>query len=188
MLDIHTMDYGSISAGPGYRVELFTQGCDANCPGCFSRETHAFDAGTLMTIDQIMEAISQWTDKEENRPYLTVCGGEPLAQVEGVIELCEAFKEKYGRLSHIIVYTGYELDEAKELPEWRRLRKTIDGLVVGRFIKKQRFKMTGRKFIGSSNQRYVDLRSGKDLIYAAEAANWVAEDKKLWPTLGISST
>lgn len=48
-------------------------GCPLRCQYCDT--AYAFQGGEWMTIDQIIKAVSQY-----NTPYVTVTGGEPLAQ------------------------------------------------------------------------------------------------------------
>ena len=51
----------SIVDGPGIRMVVFAQGCKHRCPGCHNPETHAFDGGTLVTVESIIEQAKKST-------------------------------------------------------------------------------------------------------------------------------
>ena len=50
-----------ISNGPGVRVSVFMQGCTFNCKNCFNKETHDFNGGFLMDVDEVIEALYELT-------------------------------------------------------------------------------------------------------------------------------
>lgn len=146
----------SIVDGPGIRYVVFAQGCKHNCPGCHNPNTHAFDGGNLVEIDTIINEIN-------GNPLLdgiTLSGGEPFEQAEGLAELAQRVKQKG---LHVITYTGYTYEEITEgfklRPEWERLIANTDILVDGPFdIHKKSMTL---KFRGSENQRIIDVASTK---------------------------
>ena len=61
-------------------------GCPLRCQYCDT--TYSFSGGTLYEMDQILEEVARW-----KTPYVTVTGGEPLAQpvcIELLRALCDA--------------------------------------------------------------------------------------------------
>ena len=61
-------------------------GCPLRCQYCDT--TYSFSGGTLLSLDQILEDVAQY-----KTPYVTVTGGEPLAQPvchEMMADLCDA--------------------------------------------------------------------------------------------------
>lgn len=80
---------------------------------------------------------------------VSVLGGEPFEQAEGVAEFCEQVKS--GGLS-VMVYSGYTLAELKKKsePAVSRLLAATDLLVDGRYQKEH--PETRRRWLGSSNQ------------------------------------
>ena len=70
--------YESLVNGPGIRRVYFAQGCRHNCDGCFNPETHDFNGGELMDMNELInDAISN--------PIIngiTFSGGDPLEQAE----------------------------------------------------------------------------------------------------------
>ena len=64
----------SIVDGPGLRFTVFTQGCRHNCPGCHNPETHCFDGGQEVSVEQLLEQMLE-------NPLtlgLTLSGGDPM--------------------------------------------------------------------------------------------------------------
>ena len=47
----------SIVDGPGLRYVVFTQGCPHGCEGCHNPETHDFNGGKIVSIDEIVDDI-----------------------------------------------------------------------------------------------------------------------------------
>jgi len=142
----------SIVDGPGIRFVVFTQGCKHHCPGCHNPQTHSFDGGTEMEISEILQQIKQ-------NPLLdgvTFSGGDPFEQGEA----CAALAKEVRALGlHVITYTGYRyealLANQDSLPGWRELLNHSHWLVDGRF--EQKLKSPYFRFVGSANQRIIDL-------------------------------
>ena len=64
----------SIVDGPGIRLVVFTQGCRHHCPGCHNPETHSFQGGQLVSIDEILDMIK----KNPLLDGITFSGGDPF--------------------------------------------------------------------------------------------------------------
>ena len=84
--ELSTVDY------PGHLASvLYLCGCPYRCPYCQNSELLDKKNCQEVESDKIVEKIL------ENRPLVTgVCitGGEPLQQLEGVIEICKALKKE----------------------------------------------------------------------------------------------
>lgn len=104
---IHDIITGSLVNGPGERFVIWTQGCKLNCPGCFNPETHAVSGvGQELDEQQIIALIPKGCRA------ITVSGGEPFDQAEGLSRLLQlAKKEGY----EVLVYTGYTLEELQNM-------------------------------------------------------------------------
>ena len=139
--------------GPGIRMTIFTQGCHHNCPGCQNPQTHDFNGGHFIEIDEILEMI------EEN-PLLdgiTFSGGDPMDQAAALIPLAREIKE---RGMNLVIFTGYTYERLMELaperPEMFELLTFADILIDGPFIMAK--KSLEIKFRGSTNQRIIDVQ------------------------------
>lgn len=90
---IHSLQSFGTVDGPGVRYVVFLQGCPMRCKYCHNPDTWATNAGTLTDSDYIIEQY------ERNKGFyngggITVTGGEPLLQIDFVIELFEKAKAK----------------------------------------------------------------------------------------------
>ena len=152
-LRIAVIEPESFVDGPGIRMTIFTQGCHHNCPGCQNPQTHDFNGGHFIAIDEILEMI------EEN-PLLdgiTFSGGDPMDQAAALIPLAREIKE---RGMNLVIFTGYTyerlMDLAHERPEMFELLTFADILIDGPFIMAK--KSLDIKFRGSTNQRIIDVQ------------------------------
>lgn len=178
MIPINTINYCSISAGPGIRTEVFVQGCPHNCPGCFSTDTHDMNGGTLMSVDQLFDAI----EAGEN-PYLTICGGEPLLYIAELLNVCIRHRDKHPD-AHIIIYSGYSHNVVSQLLS-NTLLPHVDGLVLGSYIQEQNCMSHPRDFIGSENQTYLYVHGNLRVPIPATRANAISRDENEWIKLGV---
>ena len=87
-----TESFGTVD-GPGVRFVVFTQGCPLRCLYCHNPDTWELNKGTKMTADEIL-AKYDLTKSYYKDGGLTVTGGEPLLQIDFVIELFEKAKAK----------------------------------------------------------------------------------------------
>ena len=95
----------SIVDGPGLRYTIFVQGCYHNCLGCHNPESHDVNGGYLKDIEEILKEI----DENPLLDGVTLSGGEPMLQVEALIELSKEIKKRnlnivlYLSLIHILM-------------------------------------------------------------------------------------
>lgn len=143
----------SIVDGEGIRAVLWTQGCLHKCPGCQNPQTHSFDDGFLIDIEEVKEQI----DALEGQDGITFSGGDPFYQVEECIEIAKYIKSKK---MNIWCYTGFTYETlikpAKDNPKIIEFLKLIDVLVDGPFILEK--KSLDCVFRGSTNQRIIDTK------------------------------
>ena len=156
------MKYMSITAsdinnGLGCRVTLWVSGCTHHCKQCHNRKTWSFNAGRIYN-----EKVEEVLFNEIDKPYikgLTLSGGDPLDSPDGVLELLQRFRDRFGDTKDIWIYTGYNYDYCvKRFPE---IMKLADILVDGMYDCTKRD--TSLAFRGSSNQRIIDLKTGQDI-------------------------
>lgn len=153
----------SIVDGEGLRTVIWTQGCSHNCLGCHNPETHDFNAGFSVDIEEVKKEIKNL----QYQDGITFSGGDPFFQASACAEIAKYAKELG---LNIWSYTGYTyeqlLDISKKNPKILEFLKSIDVLVDGRFVLTQ--KSLNVKFRGSTNQRIIDvkksLNTGKTCI------------------------
>ncbi|MFI3231327.1 MAG: pyruvate formate-lyase-activating protein [bacterium] len=87
-----TESFGTVD-GPGVRFIVFLQGCPLRCLYCHNPDTWKPNIGKKMSVDEILSKY-ELTKTYYKEGGLTVTGGEPLLQLDFVIELFEKAKEK----------------------------------------------------------------------------------------------
>lgn len=90
---IHSLESFGTVDGPGTRFVVFVQGCPMRCAYCHNPDTWPMDGGTLMEPEEIFEQYKR------NAPFyktggITVTGGEPLMQVDFLIDLFTIAKKE----------------------------------------------------------------------------------------------
>lgn len=90
---IHSLESFGTVDGPGVRYVVFVQGCPMRCAYCHNPDTWAMTGGTMMEPEYIIEQY------ERNQGFykgggLTVTGGEPLMQLDFLIDLFTLAKQK----------------------------------------------------------------------------------------------
>ena len=143
------LERGSIVDGEGIRAVLWTQGCSHNCLGCHNPETHSFNAGYLLDIEEVKKDI----DSLDIEDGITLTGGDPLYQVEAVNEIAKYAKKKG---LNVWCYTGFTFEEIYNIDKYRKFLSNVDVLVDGEFILEQRSLST--IFRGSKNQRIINVK------------------------------
>lgn len=91
---IHSLESFGTVDGPGTRYVVFVQGCPMRCLYCHNPDTWAMTGGTIMEASYIMEQYERNKAFYQNGGGITVTGGEPLMQVDFLIELFTLAKEK----------------------------------------------------------------------------------------------
>ena len=134
--------------GPGWRTSIYCAGCRHACPGCHNAETWPFDAGTTMSVDEVMEQLRA-TDGN-----ITFSGGDPMYQAEAFTELARRIRDELHRT--IWCYTGFTFEQVLADPVMSRMLPYLEVLVDGPFVAAQR--SLDLLFRGSSNQRLIDVQ------------------------------
>lgn len=91
---IHSLESFGTVDGPGTRFVVFVQGCPMRCAYCHNPDTWDLKGGTLMEPSYIIEQYEKNKAFYANGGGLTVTGGEPLMQVDFLIDLFTLAKER----------------------------------------------------------------------------------------------
>lgn len=87
-----TESFGTVD-GPGVRFVVFLQGCPMRCQYCHNPDTWEIRGGERRSAESLIE------EYEHNRAFyknggITVTGGEPLVQIDFLLEFFRLAKEK----------------------------------------------------------------------------------------------
>lgn len=160
-LNLHAILPRSRANGPGMRTVIWVQGCSLRCPGCFNPETHAHKPARLVPVDRLVSEIQHAGRAIEG---ITISGGEPLEQPEGLNALLRRVKERTD-LS-VILFSGHTLAEIERMPHADSVLAMVDVLVAGRFVEALRLSHGLR---GSSNQTIHLLSDRYDVHQVQES-------------------
>ena len=90
---IHSLETFGTVDGPGIRFVIFMQGCMLRCKYCQNRDTWDINSGKVYTTDELIEKIIRYQNYWGKNGGVTISGGEPLLQVDFLIELLKKLKE-----------------------------------------------------------------------------------------------
>ncbi|MFZ5376575.1 MAG: pyruvate formate-lyase-activating protein [Patescibacteria group bacterium] len=95
MLHIHSIETFGTHDGPGIRLVLFLQGCIFRCLYCQNPDARPRQSPEArdMTSEQIVALLQKQKTYFGDGGGLTVSGGEPTVQADGLIELFTAVKK-----------------------------------------------------------------------------------------------
>lgn len=152
-LAVDFLQEDSIVDGEGIRAVIWTQGCGHKCPGCHNPQTHSFDDGYLLDIEEVKGMI----DDLEGQDGITFSGGDPFYQPEACAILA---KYIHSKKLNVWCYTGFTYEALMKLAESDTkvmdFLKEIDVLIDGPFLLEQ--KSLDAIFRGSTNQRIIDVK------------------------------
>ena len=165
-----TIKWTDIANGEGVRISLFVSGCTHYCKNCFNQVAWDFNYGE--PFDKVVQEKIFAEMKSGYIAGLSLLGGEPLEPQNQVAlyPFLKEFKEKYPNKT-VWLYTGYVYDELTgELKEThkntsvtKQLLALCDVIVDGAYV--EELKDIRLKFRGSSNQRVIDVKKKKCVLY-----------------------
>lgn len=84
---VHSLEsFGSVD-GPGVRYVIFMSGCPMRCLYCHNPDTWDMQTGTQYTAEQLIKQALRYRSYWGKSGGITVSGGEPLLQIDFLIEL-----------------------------------------------------------------------------------------------------
>lgn len=137
---------GTTVDGPGFRTAIYFAGCRHACHGCHNPQSWDFNAGTEMTLEEIMEVV------EEEDFDVTLSGGDPMYHPEEIAALAESIRA----LGHKVwLYTGFTIEEILADERLSLPLPYLDAIVDGPYVAALRD--PDLPFRGSSNQRIISM-------------------------------
>ncbi len=91
---VHSIEtFGSVD-GPGIRFVAFMQGCRLRCAFCHNPDTWNLGGGTPYTPEELINQAIDYEPYWGSEGGITISGGEPLLQIDFILELFKLAKEK----------------------------------------------------------------------------------------------
>lgn len=87
-----TESFGSVD-GPGIRFIVFMQGCRMRCQFCHNPDTWKIGSGVERSTDDVLEEALKYREFWGQKGGITISGGEPLLQLDFLIDLFRKAKE-----------------------------------------------------------------------------------------------
>jgi anaerobic ribonucleoside-triphosphate reductase activating protein len=156
------------SLGPGRRLCIWTGGCKTArdgqpCDGCISRDLWPASSGREYEAEVLAETLAQRMIGEE-LTGLTVSGGEPLDQSDGLCALVAGVRERLEG-EHIgadtLLFTHYDSDVVEA--EYADIWKLFDVIICGRYVAGS---PSTEPLLGSTNQKIVVRTEAAHARYA----------------------
>ena len=144
--------YPITTLGPGKRLVIWTVGCSKHCYNCANKELWAADENKKISPQELFEMIKKAVDLK-TVDGITFTGGDPLEQFD---ELFEFVGLIHPFVNDILVYTGYTVDEARNIIDdnkWHQFTKLISVLIDGPYIDELNDNQCALR--GSTNQNVI---------------------------------
>ena len=90
---IHSIETFGLVDGPGVRFIAFLSGCPMRCNYCHNPDTWTVNSGTPTTADELLKKAMRYKNYWGKDGGITVSGGEPLLQIDFLIEFLSKAKE-----------------------------------------------------------------------------------------------
>ena len=130
-----TESFGSVD-GPGVRFVIFVAGCPMRCQFCHNPDTWNMQVGEQKSADELLAQALRYRSYWKDGGGITVSGGEPLLQMDFMIELFKKAKEKginttidtsgapftreepfFGKFNELMEYTDLLLVDIKHIDD-----------------------------------------------------------------------
>ncbi|MCC6147789.1 MAG: radical SAM protein [Anaerolineaceae bacterium] len=144
---------GVSSLGPGLRAAVWVQGCPFHCPSCLAPDWIPFEGAPYEITPS---GLADMLLADDRISGLTLSGGEPFAQAEGLARMLRIARRRRRELN-VISFTGYRYETLEDHPHspWiHALLNQVDVLIDGPYIARLN---NGKGLRGSSNQRILHL-------------------------------
>lgn len=147
---IHSIESFSKVDGPGIRYVVFMQGCNLRCKFCHNPDTWEKFGGIEISEEELIERILKAKSYLKNgKGGVTFTGGEPLLQMDFLINVCKKIKESG---IHIAIDTAGNFDTTDE-----KLNELIKYVDLFLFDIKHMDDKEHKDLIGVSNDKILKL-------------------------------
>lgn len=157
---IHSFESLGAVDGPGIRFVIFMQGCSLKCKYCQNRDTWELNSGMEYTVDELVSKVMRYKNYfTVSGGGVTVSGGEPLLQINFLIEF-------FTKLKALGIHTAIDTSGSFSITD--NMKKLIDLTDLFLLDIKCINDEICKDLTGVSNQRELEFarylsKSGKDM-------------------------
>ena len=120
--------FGAVD-GPGVRYIIFLNGCRMRCAFCHNPETWKEGQGQEFTADELLKKAMRFKPYWKNGGGITVSGGEPLLQIDFLLDLFR--KAKAAGVSTCIDTAGEPFTHEEPFySKWKELMSLTDTVLL----------------------------------------------------------
>ena len=143
---IHSFYAGGTVDGPGIRYVVFFKGCPLRCLYCHNPDTWTMDGASEYSADEIVNDALKYKGYFKTGGGVTISGGEPLLQIDFLIELLKKLKNHD---IHTAVDTSgiiYDKDNLELKAKFDELIKYVDLFLldIKHIDNEEHIKLTGK--------------------------------------------
>ncbi len=162
---IHSFYAGGTVDGPGIRYVVFFKGCPLRCLYCHNPDTWTMDGASEYSADEIVNDALKYKGYFKTGGGVTISGGEPLLQIDFLIELLKKLKNHD---IHTAVDTSgiiYDKDNLELKAKFDELIKYVDLFLldIKHIDNEEHIKLTGKP-----NKNVLDF------------AKYLSDNKHMW--------
>ncbi|MGM9971207.1 MAG: pyruvate formate-lyase-activating protein [Anaeroplasmataceae bacterium] len=124
--NIHSFESFGTVDGPGIRFVVFFKKCNLRCGYCHNPDTWDGEINKEYTVEEIKKMVLKYKNYYGDEGGVTVTGGEPLLQIDFVIELFKSLKQE--GINTCVDTSGYEFkyDDPEVVAKYDELIKYSD--------------------------------------------------------------
>jgi len=93
-INIHSIETLGALDGPGLRTIFFLQGCPLRCKYCHNADMLLPNSSNAKSVDELVEKAKKYKNFYGDEGGVTLSGGEPLMQADGVVTLANALRKE----------------------------------------------------------------------------------------------
>lgn len=126
---INQIESFALVDGPGVRSVLFMQGCPFRCLYCHNPDTWEFNKSNCITPSEALNKLIRYKPYWKDNGGITISGGEPLAQLDFLIEFSKLCKENNINVTLDTAGSTFRLDN-DYIVKFNELLKYIDLIML----------------------------------------------------------
>lgn len=161
---VHSLETFGLVDGPGVRFVVFLQGCPLRCQFCHNPETWR-SGGEEWTAEELWKKAFRYKQYWKSNGGVTVSGGEPLLQIDFLIEFFKLAKKSGVHTTLDTAGQPFSTD-----PEWLEKFRTLMEYTDLVLLDLKQMDEEGHKALtGKSNRNILEM------------ARWLSDnDTKMW--------